>query len=117
MSWTEENINEILNEAAHISNLINDKIINHITTLRDLMLVSSALNSRKLAKLKTKILLEMVNEIIIEYSNISEFIQWKLIKKCDIEEISLDDVSFLVSLEAKHFYKPSMLHIKVSVCY
>ena len=39
------------------------------------MLVSSALVSRKLAKLKTKILLEMVNDIIIEYSNISEFIQ------------------------------------------
>ena len=117
MSWTEENINEILNEAAHISNLINDKIINHITTLRDLMLVPSALVSRKMAKLETKILLEMVNEIITEYWNIGEFIQWKLIKKCDKEEISLDEVSFLVSLEVKNFYKPSMLHIKVSVCY
>ena len=66
--------------------------------------MSSALVSKKMA---VKILLEMIN-IITEDPNINDFIQWKLIDR---------EVSFLVSLEAKHFYKPSMLYIKVSTCY
>ena len=44
-------------------------------------------------------------------------IQLKLIENCDREGISIDEVSFLVSLEAKHFYKPSMLYIEVSIIY
>ena len=39
---------------------MNDKIINRITTLRDLRLMSNALGSKKMAKRKIKILLEMI---------------------------------------------------------
>ena len=67
--------------------------------------------------LKTQILLEIINDIITEYPNISDFIKRKLIEKYNREEISTDEVSVLVSLEAKHFYKPSMLYIKVSICH
>ena len=66
--------------------------------------------------LKTQMLLEIINDIITEYPNISDFIKRKLIEKYNREEISTDEVSVLVSLEAKHFYKPSMLYIKVSIC-
>ena len=52
----------------------------------------------------------MINHIITEYPNIKGFIQPKLIEKCNREGISIDEVRFLVSLEAKHFYKPSMLY-------
>ena len=45
----------------------------------------------------------MINDIITEYPNINDFIQWKLIEKCDREEISIDEASLLVSLEAKYF--------------
>ena len=37
--------------------------------------MSSALVSKKMAKLKTKLLLEMTNCIITEYPNINDFIQ------------------------------------------
>ena len=70
-----------------------------------------------MAKLKTMILLEMINDIITEYPNINYFIQRMLIEKCDREWISINEVSSLVSLEAKHFYKPSILYIKVRICY
>ena len=70
-----------------------------------------------MAKLKTMILLEMINDIITEYPNIDYFIQQMLIEKCDREWISINEVSFLVSLEAKHFCKPSILYIKVRICY
>ena len=63
-----------------------------------------------MAKLKTKILLEIIDHIITEYPNVNGFIQLKLIEKCNREGISIDEVSFLVSLEAKHFCKPSMLY-------
>ena len=61
----------------------------------------------------------MINYFITEYPNINDFIQGKLIEKCDREGISIDQVIyfFLVSLEAKQFYIPSMLYIKVSICY
>ena len=52
----------------------------------------------------------MINHIITEYPNIKGFIQPKLIEKCNSEGMSTDEVRFLVSLEAKHFYKPSMLY-------
>ena len=58
-----------------------------------------------MAKLKTEILLEMINNIITEYPNTNAFIQKKLIEKCDREGISIDEVIyfFLVNLEAKTF--------------
>ena len=111
-TWMEDNINEIYNYY-----LINDEIINYITTLRDLRLMSSAIGSKKRAELKTNILLKMINDIITEYSNINDFMQRKLIEKCDREEISRDELRFWASLKAKHFYKRSMLYIKVSICY
>ena len=40
----------------------------------------------------------MMNDIITEYPNINDFIQQKLIEKCDREGISIDEVGFLVSL-------------------
>ena len=79
--------------------------------------MSSVLGSYNIAKAKTKILLEMINDIITEYPRINDFIEGKLIEKCDREGISIDEVSFLISLEAKHFYKPTMLYIRVSICY
>ena len=59
----------------------------------------------------------MINDIITEYPRINDFIEGKLIEKCDREGISIDEESFLISLEAKHFYKPTMLYIRVSICY
>ena len=53
-----------------------------------------------MAKLKTKILLEMIDDIITEYPNTNDFIQRKLIEKCDREGISIDEIS----LEAKTFF-------------
>ena len=44
-TWMEDNINEICNYY-----LINDEVINHITTLRDLRLMSSTLVSKKNGK-------------------------------------------------------------------
>ena len=72
-----------------------------------------------MAKRKTKTLLEMINDIITEYPNASDFIQEKLIEKSDRDRISIDEVIyfFLVSLEAKYFFKSSMLNMKVSICY
>ena len=61
--------------------------------------MSSALVRKKMTKLKTKILLEMIDDIITQYPNINNFIQRKLIEKCDREEISIDEVS----LEPKPF--------------
>ena len=77
--------------------------------------MSSALDIKKTANLKAKMLLETINDIIPEYPNINDFIQRKIIEKCDREGMSIDEVNFLVSLEAKHFYKPSMLHVKDSI--
>ena len=56
--------------------------------------MSSALVSKKMTKLKTKILLKMINDTITEYRNINDFIQRKLIENCDREGISIDEVSF-----------------------
>ena len=46
-----------------------------------------------MAKLKTKILLEMIDDIITEYSNINNFIQRNLVEKCYREGTSIDEVS------------------------
>ena len=53
-----------------------------------------------MAKLKTKILLEMIGNIITEYPKTHDFIQRKLIGKFDRKEISIDEIS----LEAKTFF-------------
>ena len=43
-------------------------------------------------KLKTKILLEVIDDIIIEYPDTNDLIQQKLNEKCDREGISIDKV-------------------------
>ena len=66
--------------------------------------MSSALVSWKMAKLKTKILLEIVDDIMTEYPNINDFVQRKLIKKFDREGISINEVSLKAKtfLQTKH---------------
>ena len=58
-----------------------------------------------MAKLKIKILLEIINDIITEYPNTNDFIQQKLIQKCDREGISIDEVIyfFLSDSRSKSF--------------
>ena len=58
-----------------------------------------------MAKLKTKILLELINDIITEYPNTNDFIQQKLIEKSDREGISIDEVIhfFLSESRSKTF--------------
>ena len=81
--------------------LVNGEIINHLKTLWDLRLISSAVSAvlikkkRKEEKIKTKALLKVIDDIIIEYSNTTDFIQQKLNKKCDKEGISTDKVNFV----------------------
>ena len=43
-------------------------------------------------KLKSKILLEVIDHIIIEYPDTNDFIQQKVNEKCDREGISIDKV-------------------------
>ena len=52
-----------------------------------------------MAKLKTQIILEMINDIINKYRNTNDFVQQKLIEKCDREGILIDELS----LEGKIF--------------
>ena len=52
----------------------------------------SVLVSKKMEKLKTTILLEVINDIIIEYPDTNNFIQQKLNEKCDREGISINKV-------------------------
>ena len=69
-----------------------------------------------MAKLKTKILLEMIDDIITEHPNIKEFKQRKLIEKCDRDGIPIDEIR----LEAKTFFsrfKSVMCFIKGSLVY
>ena len=61
-------------------------------------------------------LLEILDDIIIEYSNTKEYIQQKLNEKCNREGLSIDKV-IIASLEGKHFYKPSKSYIEVYICY
>ena len=65
--------------------------------------MSSALDIKKMANLKAKILLETINDIIPEYPNINDFIQRKIIEKCDRKGISIDEVSFFSKFRSKTF--------------
>ena len=47
-----------------------------------------------MVKPKTKILLEMINNIIMEYPNANDFIKQNLTEKCDRGEISIDQVIY-----------------------
>ena len=52
--------------------------------------------------LKTNILLEVIDDIIIEYPDTNDLIQQKLSEKCDREGVSIDKAIcfFLISLES-----------------
>ena len=67
-------------------------------------------------KLKTKIPLQVTDDIIIEYPDTLDryFLLQKLNEKCDREGISRDK---LICFFNKSRSKPSMLYIKVSLCY
>ena len=52
---------------------------------------------------KTNIFLELMNDIIIEYSNTKEYIQQKLYEKSDRERTPIDKVVFLASVEVKTY--------------
>ena len=43
----------------------------------------------------------MINDIITEYPDFNDFIQQKLIEKCNRERMPIDEVTFLVTLKAK----------------
>ena len=47
-----------------------------------------------MAKLKTKILLEMLNNVPIKHQDTRDFIEQKLIEKCNRERISIDEVIY-----------------------
>ena len=47
-----------------------------------------------MAKLKTQIILEMINDIINKYRKTNDFVQQKLIEKCDREGISIGELSY-----------------------
>ena len=49
--------------------------------------MSSAKVSKKKAKLKAKIVLEIINDIVIKYQDTTDFIEQKLIEKCNRDEI------------------------------
>ena len=62
-----------------------------------------------MAKLKTKILLKIVNDVVITYPDIRNFMEQKLIEKCNREGISIDEVIYFFSksksktfLQTKH---------------
>ena len=74
-----------------------------------------------MTKLKMKILLEMIDDIITEYPNINDFIRRKVIEKCDREVISIDEVRLEANafLQTKHvIYKSQhMLLVGLNVIY
>ena len=43
----------------------------------------------------------MINDIITEYPDFGDFIQRKLIEKCNWEGMPIDEVTFLVTIKAK----------------
>ena len=70
-----------------------------------------------MAKLKTKILLKIVNDVVITYPDIKDFIEQKLIEKCNRERISIDEVIYFFSksksktfLQAKHVVYQSSIY-------
>ena len=80
-------------------------------------LLSNALvnKKKKMEKLKTKILLEVIEDIIIKYPNTYDFTQQKLNEKCDREGILTDKVCFFFFNMSRS--KRSKLYIKISICY
>ena len=63
------------------------------TILRNLRVTTSALVSWKnMEKRKTNIILELMDDIIIEYPNNKEYIQQELHEKCKREGIPIDIV-------------------------
>ena len=65
--------------------------------------------------LKTKILLEVVEDIIIKYPNTYDFTQQKLNEKCNREGI-LTDKGFFGFFNMSRS-KRSKSYIKISICY
>ena len=70
-----------------------------------------------MAKLKTKILLKIVNDVVIIYPDIRDFIEQKLIEKCNRERISIDEVIYFFSksksktfLQTKHVVYQSSIY-------
>ena len=70
-----------------------------------------------MAKLKTKILLKIVNDVVIIYPDIRDFIEQKLIEKCNRERISIDEVIYFFSksksktfLQIKHVVYQSSIY-------
>ena len=62
-----------------------------------------------MVKLKTKIVLEIINDVVIKYQDSRDFIEQKLIEKCNRDEISIDGVIYFYSkyksetfLQTKH---------------
>ena len=56
-------------------------------------------------------LLELIDNVIVQYRDTKEYIQQKLQKKCKREGIPIDTVSFIFLAsfwKQKHFYKPSI---------
>ena len=49
-----------------------------------------------MGKLKANILLEVMDDIIIEYSDTKDFMQQKLVEKCDREGISVDKIILFI---------------------
>ena len=62
-------------------------------------------------KRKTNILLELIDDIILEYPNTKECRQQKLYEKCDREEIPIDKVIFLASLKVKNIFTNQRFYI------
>ena len=48
-------------------------------------------------KHKTNILLELINDIIVEYTETKKYIQQKLQENCKREEIPIDTVIFIIT--------------------
>ena len=62
-----------------------------------------------MVKLKTKIVLEIINDVVIKYQDTTDFIEQKLIEKCNRDEISIVEVIYFYSkyksetfLQTKH---------------
>ena len=62
-----------------------------------------------MVKLKTKIVLEIINDVVIKYQDPRDFIEQKLIEKCNRDKISIDGVIYFYSkykseafLQTKH---------------
>ena len=50
-----------------------------------------------MVKLKTKIVLEIINDVVIKYQDPRDFIEQKLIEKCNRDKISIVEVIYFYS--------------------